>query len=261
MKMKNRNFGPLTLALLVCLTLFAACGEADEENNQSDLVNQTDNGTAEAEFTIEIDPLASAIAVTEGTPVVIAFIVENSGDADGTATVNFSLGAHTDQMEIEVAADSEVSGSFTWTTTAGDAGTYSAQVSIGDATDSISVTVTEPQEQPSGAFFELVIDETNSTLEVNEGTPLVIQILVSNTGDTAAILELTGQIALDGGGIANLQIEQQGDAANTPIQPNQGAQIEATLPTGPGEGQLSAGTHTLTISSPHDSASVQLIIN
>ena len=260
MNFMTRNLGVSTLALLICLTLFAGCGEADDETNQNDMVNQTNGDVIGAEFAVEIDSIASALTATEGDPVVIAFIVENTGDDDGTATIALTIDSHTDEMEIAVEAGTSASGSFTWTTTPGDAGNYVAEVSIGDATDSVDVTVIE-EEEVGEAFFELMIDEENSTLEVNEGEDLVIMILATNTGDAAAILELTGQVEIQGGGVASLQLEQQGDAADTPIQPGQGVQIEATLPTGPTEQELSAGTHTLTINSEHDSASVQLVIN
>lgn len=261
MKFLIRNLGVSTLALFVCLALVAGCGETDEETNQNDVVNQTNGETPAAEFTIEIDAAASELTVTEGDPVVIAFIVENTGDEDGTATVSLSLNSHTDEMEIAVEAGASASGSFTWTTTEGDAGAYTAAVSVDDVTDSVSVTVTEEEEPAGEAFFEVTIDEENSTLEVDEGDPLIIIIIAANTGDAAAILELTAQLELEDGSLVGLGFEAEGDAANTPIEPGQGAQLEATLPTGPGEQELPAGTHTMTISSEHDSASVQLIVN
>lgn len=281
MKTKTRQFSILAISLLVSLAMMvAACGETESETNNAN----TNNQTPTAGFDIEIDEAASTLEVEWGESVEIAFVVENTGDADATATVSFSVATYSDEMEIEVAGGSAASGSFTWEPIGTDAGTYTAEVAVGDATDSVSVTINqdtggnaganqteenqteenqteENQTEVTGPFFAITIDETASTLEVDEGEMLIIMIVATNTGDEDGVLDISGQVAIEGGGVANLELEPQGGDINTPIPPNQGVQIEAQLPTGDGAQQLSTGEHTLTINSQHDSATVPLVVN
>jgi hypothetical protein len=269
MKFGVRRLSILALSILVCLTLFAGCGETDDAdaNTGNDVSNQNNgnqnngnqNNSTASGFTIEIDSAASTLTVTEGGSVEVTFIVENHDDDAATANVEFSLGGHTDETELEVDGGSSASSSFTWETADGDAGNYTAEVSIGDVSDSVSVAVNE-EGGGGDAFFEIMIDEAESTLEVTEGETLIIMIVATNTGTEEGIIDFTGQVEMEGGGIGQLELEQQGGDADTPIPPNQGMQIEAQLPTGPGEEDLSAGEHSLTINSQHDSASTQLTV-
>ena len=244
----------LALLLITSMAFFAvACGESADTNDDADVVS-------EASFSLELDEAGSTLSVDEGQAVEVAFTVENTGDADGTATVTFSVGEFTDTAEIAVAAGSAEAGSFTWTTAEGDAGSYSAEVVLGETTVTADVVVEEVLVDTSSAFFEMSIDTEASTLTVVEGESLEVVILGTNTGDAEGIIELTGQITMEGGGVAALQLQAQGGDADTPVAPGQGIQIQATLPTGPGEQELSAGTHSLEISSQHDSVTTEVVV-
>ncbi|RDV37701.1 hypothetical protein DV096_11305 [Bradymonadaceae bacterium TMQ3] len=247
-----------TLLALVLMTSMAfsvmACGESADDTTGDETPNAT------ASFTLELNTAGSTLSVDEGQAVEVAFNVENTGDADGTATVTFSLGDFTDTAEIAVAAGSTEAGSFSWTTAAGDAGSYSAEVTLGETTVTAGVEVSEVIIDEASAFFELSIDTEASTLTVVEGESLKVVVVGMNTGDAEGIIELTGQITMEGGAVGALDIRPQGEEATTPIAPGQGVQIQATLPTGPGEQELSAGTHSLEISSLHDSVTTEIVI-
>ncbi|TXD35653.1 hypothetical protein FRC98_15720 [Lujinxingia vulgaris] len=228
--------------------------EGADTNDDADVI-------AEASFSLELDEASSTLSVDEGQAVEVAFTVENTGNADGTATVTLTLGEFTDTAEIAVAAGSAEGGSFTWMTAEGDAGTYSAEVVLGETTVTADVVVAgAPIIDEEGAFFELSIVTEASTLTVVEGESLEVVVLGTNTGTTEGIIELTGQITMEGGGIVGLQLQTEGGDAETPVAPGQGVRIEATLPTGPGEQELSAGTHSLEISSQHDSVTTEVVV-
>ena len=255
MKLTTRKSNILALLLILSMTLFVmACGETDGDAEEDDT-------TGAASFSLELDDVNSMLTVEAGQAVEVAFTVENTGTVDGTATVTFTLGDVTDTTDIDVAAGSAEGGSFTWTTALGDVGTYTAEVTLGETTVTADVEVEELPVIDAGAFFEMEIDMEASTLEVTEGDPLTIIILGVNTGTAEGIIEISGQITMEGGGVAALQLEQQGEDANSPVAPNQGIQIQATLPTGPGEQELSAGTHTILIESQHDSVSAEIVVN
>jgi len=103
----------------------------------------------EAYFEVEITDYDDE--VEEGDTVTVEFTVENTGDAEGTQDIVFSVdGAEEDSVEITLDVGDTYSGEFTWE--AGEPGDYDLEVASEDDSDSVTVTV---EEEPG--FLEQLI--------------------------------------------------------------------------------------------------------
>jgi hypothetical protein len=101
---------------------------------------------APANFTVTID--ATNSPVTEGDALDVTATIENTGDVQGTQTVDLTVGAlGTNSTQVTLAGGANTTETFTLGTTSGDNGTYTATVSSANDSASTSVTVDTPLQQ------------------------------------------------------------------------------------------------------------------
>ena len=257
MKFQLKNVSIIALSILMSVAMaVAACGPepAPGENGNNDTNNQTNNDTnndTEEGFSVEIT--SAAITVDAGDVVTVDADIENSGDEEATETIDFTVGDFTDQEELTIGAEETESVSFDWQTTEDDAGTYTAEVAAANDSDSVSVTVDDTS-AGGDVFFEVEIDENESTLEVTEGENLEFVAMVTNTGDDLGEQELVAEI--DGN---PLQFEDGPLMLEVAAGATEG--VGLGLPTGGGEQELGEGEYTFTISSDDDEDSADVTVN
>jgi parallel beta-helix repeat protein len=122
----------------------------------------TDSGDSEGSAVFDATVDATNAPIEEGESLTVDATVENTGGATATRTVSLSLGGvERDSMAVTLAPGESTTVTLSWTTGSGDAGEYTAAVTTDDATDSTTVTVTEPIALPPSV--QPVDDCTNIT--------------------------------------------------------------------------------------------------
>lgn len=172
----------------------------------------TDDETFEGTLSIEssADPVASFEVsglspadgtVEQGETLTAEATVENTGDAEGTQPVTFSV-VGTDisvSRTVTLAAGESTTTSFDLDTTDVPAGEYTHQVEGEDSSVTGALTVRAP---PEPAEFQLSgLDPT--TASVTQGEELVTTASVQNTGEQ----EATQEVVLTVSGVGNLTSE------------------------------------------------------
>ena len=189
---------------------------------------------SEVFFEVSIDETNSP--VTEGDTLTINATIENTGDEEGTQTIDVDAGdLGEDNVSVTLNANESTQETLSVETGEGDAADYNATVSSEDDSDSTTVTVVEP------AFFHVSIDETNSPVEVNE--TLDVNTTIENTGTETATQ--TVEMEID---------NQSRDSASVTLDGNSSTSI--TLQWTPEDSDV--GTHTATVSSDDDFDTVEI---
>lgn len=164
------------------------CSTSGEPNQ-----NDPNNGELDSDFAVVIDTSASTLDVAPGQSVEIVVDVENTGDEQGTQTIELAIDDMTeDSRSLTLDSDEDDTITLQWQTDSDDSGDYTASVTSDDDSDEATVSV----EAPAHAFFAVQIDEVASTLVVEETESLIVVADVENTGgesDTQdVVLEVDG---------------------------------------------------------------------
>jgi PGF-CTERM protein len=199
-----------------------------------------DPGTTDpANFSVRIDSTNSPVA--PGDTLSVNVTVENTGGLAGTQSVALSIdGTERDSEFVTLNPDESSTVTLNWTTTSGDAGSYTAAVGGDDDSDSTAVSV---QTQSVPANFSVSIDSTNSP--VREGETLNVTATITNSGsvsDTQTVDLNVGSLGTD-----SAQVTLAG-----------GSSTNLTLSVGTAAGD--AGEYTATVSSADDSASANVTV-
>jgi len=138
----------------------------------------TDPGVQQtANFTVRIDSTNSP--VTEGDTLQVNATVTNSGDAAGEQVITLSIDStEVDSTTVNLENGQNTSVSLTWATSAGDGGTYTAEMASADDSAQADVAV-----QAEGYSEAVKITSTNDPLTAGE--PLCLDCAVDNTGSAA----------------------------------------------------------------------------
>lgn len=177
-----------------------------------------------AVFEISIDESASQTDVLEGETAIVAFEVANVGEREETREIGLEIADRGEVAsdEVELVGGGSEAMSLNWETEEGDVGSHEATVETEDAADSTTVTVDErPVEQEEGAF-EISIDESASTLEIEAGDTAVVQAEVTNTEDWVKhgdvqfsvddqVVETTSVDELEGGMTTTVEFDWETD--------------------------------------------------
>ncbi|SEP23450.1 Carboxypeptidase regulatory-like domain-containing protein [Halorientalis persicus] len=116
--------------------------EVTDGNGGRDLatVNISVKDTESQSF--EIRGLETNAPVSEGQPVEIVATIENAGDQSGRQTIDLSIpGVGSDQVSVQLAPGESTQRTFRVSTSSGDAGDYTAEVSSRDDSATIPITV------------------------------------------------------------------------------------------------------------------------
>jgi hypothetical protein len=128
--------------------------------------------------------------VVEGESLTVDYEVTNTGDAEGTQAINFTVDGVEQGTDpgITLASGNSSTGQFTYQTTDGDAPNLTVEVASDDDTATSTVTVDEPP------LFEVALTGVDS--EVTEGENLTVDYEVTNTGDVEGTQDI--EFTVDG---------------------------------------------------------------
>jgi len=217
--------GSLTVALAGCS---GDDGGDDDDSEES----------GEASFELSGLNPSNASAETGATLTVTAELT-NTGDADGSTTVEFQVNGETlDTQEVELAAEQSMTVSFDVDTSALQPGEFTHAIVAGDA--SVEGTLTLAEVLP--ATFEVSnLDPVDATVDI--GTMLTVSADVTNTGDEAG--ETSVEFRLNGSTQDAQQLQLGAGATETVTFEVDTASLEAGefthsiwTPDGEAEGSL-----------------------
>ncbi len=114
--------------------------------------NETDSVTItvfeeEPEPLFEVDITDYEEEIEEGETVNVEYIIENTGEIEGTQDIIFNVEGAQEEIEedVKLEADDDYSGEFTWE--AEDEGDYDLEVTSDDDTESVTVSVIEEDDE------------------------------------------------------------------------------------------------------------------
>ena len=146
------------------------------------------NDTVSTDVTVEAQPDPATFAlsgvsnnspVTAGDTVEVTATVENTGDLEGTQTIQLTDGsAALDSQDVTLAGGASQQVTLSWTTQSEDAGEYDLTLRSDDDTATATVSVTE---QPNPANF--AVSEVSEPGSVTAGGTVEVTATVTNTGD------------------------------------------------------------------------------
>ncbi|WP_424017928.1 beta strand repeat-containing protein [Halorientalis pallida] len=170
----------------------------------------SDNETAATDVTVEAQPdpanftitgTSTNSPVTAGDTVEVTATVQNTGDLEGTQTVQLTDGsASLDSRTVTLAGGTSQQVTLSWQTTADDVGDNTLTVRTDDDTATASVSVTE---QPNPANF--AVSGVSAPESVTAGDTVDVTATVTNTGD----LEGTQTVSLAVGGTVDRRVDDQ----------------------------------------------------
>lgn len=136
-----------------------------------------------AHFQVTIDTDATTLNVVEEDTVFISADIENTGQKSATQDIEFGIdGEIKDSTSLTVDGGESTSVEFSWKTEVGDAGEYTASVESEDHLDEVEVSV-DVLDVDAPPYFEITIEEGDSTLEADAGDSIIIDTTITNTGD------------------------------------------------------------------------------
>ncbi len=145
-----------------------------EISTQDDLASRQYTVLEAPYFEVEFGDHAEKLAA--GGNISVDYSVTNTGETTGTQEIEFLVeGSQEATQEVELAADEEYEGNFTWQTEEGDIGGHQLKIASEDSEVESSVELVEP---PS---FE--IDILTEAKSIVEGDTLTLEYEVSNAGD------------------------------------------------------------------------------
>lgn len=116
-------------------------GTLDCEDSSSTIDGQSCSDYKTPEYIVTID--GTNEPVEEGSELDVTATIENTGIDQGDQTVTFDInGSQEDSASLQIDGGSAVTETFRWSTTNGDKGTHTAEVSSDDDSKTVSVEVT-----------------------------------------------------------------------------------------------------------------------
>lgn len=217
-------------------------GEFDIEVSSDD---SSDAATAtiidDAFFDVSINADNSDLEVLQNDPVTIEADIHNPGDIEATQDIELTAnGLIVDATSLTVDGGATETISLEWNTDATQTGSYIAEVSSDDSSDTALVSVLAP------SFFAVDIDQSASDLSAPAGDTIRVVTAIENTGG----LSDTQDIVLDIGDHTITESDVTIDAGQTSIM---------TFNWETDDGDI--GDHTATVSSDDDSASVSTSVS
>ncbi len=193
----------------------------------------------------EIKSVSTNSPVTEGETLTVTATVENTGDVQGTQTVDLTVGPSGQlggkSAEVTLSPEKSKKVTLSVSTEPGDAGTYTAVVSSDNDTASEVAKVNAPA---APANFQVTSVSTNSP--VTEGNTLTVTATVENTGGQQG----TQTIELSVGALGS---------DSTQVTLKGGESTQKTLSVGTSSGD--AGCYTATVFSKDDSADADVRVD
>jgi hypothetical protein len=133
--------------------------------------------------------------VAEGNTLDVTAEVENIGNASGSQTVTLDVaGAQRDSQTVTLDAQETTTITLSWTTSQGDAGTYTATVDVGDDTDGVAVEIvdaavfdvsiqsTDVETPPASLDPAFVVTSLSTNSPITEGETLFVDATIENIG-------------------------------------------------------------------------------
>lgn len=191
---------------------------------------------------LEVGPLHAPANVTAGDPVEVDATVTNTGDRNGTQTVELRDfdGAVVDSGTVTLPGGESETLTLTWTTDDGDVGEGTLTVaSENDTATTDTVTV----EEPAPSFSVAIVDHSDVA---TEGEPIDLDVTVTNDGSASGTQDVT---LADFDGV-------QVDSSSTTLEPGESENLTLTWLTEAGD----AGEGTLTVASENDSATTDTVV-
>jgi hypothetical protein len=168
-------------------------GSGDAPGVDVTVASADDAATASA--TVE-DPAAFAVEITDideavaaGTEITVGYAVENTGGAEATQDITFTVDGDIEETKTNVTLDGgeTVSDTFVYVTAQSDVPEVSVAVASEDDTATQTVTVDEE------ALFAVTLTGFDET--VTAGETVVVEYAVENTGDIEATQDITFTVA------------------------------------------------------------------
>jgi hypothetical protein len=185
-------------------------------------------------FNFQIDNLTDA---AEGSPLRVNLSVKNTADSSDSDTITFDVpGLGSNSTTVSLAGGASTSETLSIPTSAGDAGSYSANVFSSTASRTVSVAVLEPPE------FEVTITGTNGPVG---GQLLSVTANVTNVGEVSD----TQSITLDVPGLGS---------DSTTVTVDGGLTKTTTISVATTRDDI--GEYTATVASANDTASTPVTV-
>jgi hypothetical protein len=207
--------GSVSLGLAGCLgDDDGGGGDNGGDNNTSDDNGSDDNGSdngsgngggGEANLTATIT--SSPDSIQAGESATVAWEIENTGNAEGSQTVVFSVGGSQEgSEEVTLGSGETTTGEFSYTATEDDSGDLSVAVSTDDGSDTATIAVLV------AASFAVSIP-TPGPVRVEAGESATVPWQVENTGDLEGTQTLT--FSVDGSQEASQEVTLGGGESMT----------------------------------------------
>jgi hypothetical protein len=206
-------------------------------SSAGDSASTTVTVTGQASFDVGI---ATTNSPVEGDPLQVTATVTNTGEVTDTQTITLDVpGLGSASKSVSLSGGTTTTESLFVSTTAGDAGEYTATVTSADDTANAPVAVLT--EQQGEGVFVVGIADTNSP--VTEGNSLTVTTNVTNTGGAAA----TQSVSLSVPGVGS-------DSATLSLDPGESTFQSFSVRTSTGDN----GTYTATLETEDDVAATSV---
>lgn len=189
------------------------------------------------EETFQVGAVDAPSTVDAGQQFTVSATITNTGDAEGTQTIELQVGGFRDSTERLTLGEGQ-SQSVSFTTAINDPGT--ATVSVVTDQDSGSTTVNVEETE---ANFDVAIESTNAPIQAGE--TLTVTAGITNTGDGSGDQSIT----LDAGALGSTSTQVS-------LAPGESTSEQLSVTTNTGD----AGDHTVTVSSADDSDSTSVTV-
>jgi subtilisin family serine protease len=143
-----------------------------------------------------VENVNSSSPVVEGETLVVNATINNTGDRSDNQSIELAVGGTTNSTDVQLDAGNQTSVQFSWDTTTGDAGNYTANVSSANETVGTDVTVQEP------ANFSVTSIDSNDQVVAND--TISVTATIENTGDVNDTQNVTLNVS-DGPGVVDDQ--------------------------------------------------------
>jgi len=228
----------------------ATLDEAADAAENDGASGQSDSATvATGPANFQVSDLTAPSSATQGDSIQVTATVQNTGDQQGTQTVEFTFdGTVLDDESVTLAAGASQPVSFTVDTTPVAAGTYTHGVSTDDDSTSAQITINEPD----AANFQ--VSNLQAPGSATQGDLIDVSATVENTGGQSATKSVEFRLDVDGDGLG----DDDDVVLNQDFQIDAGTSTTVTFDDVDTSGL--AGTYTHGVVTPDDSATAQITI-
>jgi len=198
----------------------------------------TDDGSGSDPATFDVSNLDAPASGVVGDTVSVSATVANTGNVEGTTTVELLVdGSVEDSTDVTLAAGASTSVSFEYDTTGLGDGAHTLTVRAGNASASGSIALSA---ESGGSTAPFAVQNFDAPASAEAGWTVYVSADIVNTGSEVATKTI--EFRVDGTVV---------DTLDRQLYDNSQSWVQFDLDTS----GLSAGTHTVTIATPDDSAS------